>query len=60
MFYPFTIKADTIQQLQLETGTYESAGEAPDKYTRKAQLRQYLSSTNVLIDGKTLKEILFL
>ena len=35
MFYPFTIKADTIKQLQLETGTYASAGEAPDKYTGK-------------------------
>ena len=59
MFYPFTIKADIIKQLQLETGTYASAGEDPDKYTRKAQLRQYLASTDGLIDGKTLKEILF-
>lgn len=48
MFYPFTIKADTIKQLQQETGTYASAGEAPDKYTRKAQLRQYLASTKCL------------
>lgn len=59
MFYPFTIKADIIKQLQLETGTYASAGEDPDKYTRKAQLRQYLSSTNGLVDGKALKEVLF-
>ena len=59
MFYPFTIKADIIKQLQLETGTYASAGEDPDKYTRKAQLRQYLASTNGLIDGKALKEVLF-
>ena len=59
MFYPFTIKADIIKQLQLETGTYASAGEDPDKYTRKAQLRQYLASTDALIDGKTLKEVLF-
>lgn len=59
MFYPFTIKADIIKQLQLETGTYASAGEDSDKYTRKAQLRQYLASTNGLIDGKALKEVLF-
>ena len=59
MFYPFTIKADIIKQLQLGTGTYASAGEDPDKYIRKAQLRQYLASTNGLIDGKALKEVLF-
>lgn len=59
MFYPFTIKADIIKQLQLETGTYASDDEDPDKYTRKAQLRQYLASTNGLIDGKALKEVLF-
>lgn len=59
MFYPFTIKADIIKQFQLGTGTYASAGEDPDKYIRKAQLRQYLASTNGLIDGKALKEVLF-
>lgn len=60
MFYPFTIEASTINQLKCETGTYYSADEDSDKYTRKVQLRQNLASTNVLIDGKTLKEILFL
>lgn len=59
MFYPFTIKANTISQLQRETGTYASIGEDPEKYTRRAQLRQYLASTNGLIDGKALKEVLF-
>lgn len=59
MFYPFTIEASTINQLKCETGTYYSADEDPDKYTRKAQLRQYLASTNGLIDGKALKEVLF-
>lgn len=59
MFYPFTIQSSVISQLQLETGTYYSATEDPDKWTRKAQLRQYLSSTNGLIDGKALKEVLF-
>lgn len=59
MFYPFTIQSSVISQLQLETGTYYSATEDPDKWTRKAQLRQYLASTNGLIDGKALKEVLF-
>ena len=59
MFYPFTIKSGVINQLKLETGTYTSAGEDPEKYTRRAQLRQYLASTNGLIDGKALKEVLF-
>ncbi len=59
MFYPFTIQSSVISQLQLETGTYYSATEDPDKWTRKAQLRQYLSSTNGLVDGKALKEVLF-
>lgn len=59
MFYPFTIQSSIISQLQLETGTYYSANEDPDKWTRKAQLRQYLSSTNGLVDGKALKEVLF-
>lgn len=59
MFYPFTIKASVINQIKFETGTYASAGEDPDKYTRKALLRQYLASTNGLIDGKALKDLLF-
>lgn len=59
MFYPFTIEASTINQLKCETGAYYSADEDPDKYTREAQLRQYLASTNGLIDGKALKEVLF-
>ena len=59
MFYPFTIRSSVINQLKLETGTYYSAGEDPEKYTRRAQLRQYLASTNGLIDGKALKEVLF-
>lgn len=59
MFYPFTIKSSVIDQLKLETGTYTSADEDPEKYTRKAQLRQYLASTNGLIDGKALKDALF-
>ena len=59
MFYPFTIQSSVINQLQLGTGIYYSATEDPDKWTRKAQLRQYLSSTNGLVNGKALKEVLF-
>ena len=59
MFYPFTIKASVINQIKLETGTYANAGEDTDKNTRKALLRQYLASTNGLIDGKALKDLLF-
>lgn len=59
MFYPFSIKSSVISQLQLETGSFYSATEDSDIGTRKAQLRQYLSSTNGLVDGKALKEVLF-
>lgn len=59
MFLPFTIKASELTRLQLESGTYASAGDDSDKYIRKVHLRQYLASTSGLIDGKTLKEVLF-
>lgn len=59
MFFPFTIKASEIARLQLETGIYASASDDSDKYIRKVHLRQYLASTSGLIDGKTLKEVLF-
>ena len=59
MLYPFTIKSSVISQLQLESGTYSSIGEDSDKWIRQNQLRQYLSSTNGLVDGKALKEVLF-
>lgn len=52
MFCPFTIIASVINQIKLESGVYASAGEDSDKYTRKALLRQYIASTNGLIDGK--------
>ena len=60
MFYPFTIKAITISQLQRETPVFSVAEDVtPDKATRKAQLWSYLNSTTGVIDGKSLKELWF-
>lgn len=60
MFFPFTIKASTISQLQRETPVFSVAEDVtPDKATRKAQLWSYLNSTAGVIDGKSLKELWF-
>lgn len=59
MFFPFTIKADTIRQLKSSTGTYVSEGVDSEISTRRIQLMKYLDSTDGLIDGKTLKELWF-
>lgn len=59
MFYPFTIKASIITQLQSETPAFSIADGTPDKTTRMSQLRSYLNTTSGIVDGKTLKELWF-
>lgn len=59
MFYPFIIKSNVITQLQRVTGTNINANLDHDDLLRKSQLRLYLSSTDGLINGKTLKELWF-
>lgn len=59
MFCPFIIKSSVITQLQRTTGTTISTKEDQDDLLRKSQLRSYLSSTDGLINGKTLKELWF-
>lgn len=58
MFYPFTISANTIYNLRSETGSLSGSVDS-EKDQRYIQLVKYLSATDGLIDGKSLKELLF-
>lgn len=58
MFYPFTISANTIYNLRSETGSLSGSVDS-EKDQRYIQLVKYLSATDGLIDGKSLKELWF-
>lgn len=59
MFYPFIIKANDIEQLQLDTQTTIRTDENKEDILKISQLRAYLSTTDGLINGKTLKDLWF-
>lgn len=58
MFYPFTISANTIYNLRSEKGSLSESVDS-EKDQRYIQLVKYLSATDGLIDGKSLKELWF-
>lgn len=63
MFYPFKIDISIIEEMQRSTNTVVGSDyikeEEKRKGLRKADLKQYLNTTDGIIDGKSLKELWF-
>lgn len=63
MFYPFKIDVKVIKELQRSTGTTYNYDRDEEEKKRASQLKndlaKYLTTTDGVIDGKTLKELWF-